>query len=207
MLSAKVGVLKSGLLGSYLDIMFAAIFLMAFHGFMRCGEFTSPTTTFQPDQGLALSDVVIRGEGASQVLYINLRFSKMDPNGHGVVIRLFPLPTELCPVQAMDKYMQARVGVGTMPAGPFFMMPNGAPLTRTDFVTSLQQVLQCIGASGHIIKPHSFRIGAATAAAQAGVPDHIIKMLGRWSSDSYQRYIRTSSTVLASAHQAIAQLR
>ena len=33
--------------------------------------------------------------------------------------------------------------------------------------------------------------GGATTAAARGVPDHLIKTLGRWSSDAYQIYIRT----------------
>ena len=37
---------------------------------------------------------------------------------------------------------------------------------------------------------HSFRIGAASAAAAAGIPDWQIQALGRWSSDCYRGYIR-----------------
>ena len=37
---------------------------------------------------------------------------------------------------------------------------------------------------------HSFRIGAATAAAQAGLEDSTIQLLGRWSSGAFLRYIR-----------------
>ena len=39
---------------------------------------------------------------------------------------------------------------------------------------------------------HSFRIGAATAAAVVGIPTHTIKMLGRWSSGAYALYICVS---------------
>ena len=51
---------------------------------------------------------------------------------------------------------------------------------------------------------HSFSIGAATSAAAANIPDHLIKLLGRWSSDCYQRYIRTPPTVLSYALNVIA---
>ena len=37
---------------------------------------------------------------------------------------------------------------------------------------------------------HSFRIGAATAAARADLPTETIKQLGRWRSDAYSVYVR-----------------
>ena len=52
---------------------------------------------------------------------------------------------------------------------------------------------------------HSFRIGAATAAAAAGVPAHFIKMLGRWESEAYQLYVRTPRESLASISQLISR--
>ena len=42
-------------------------------------------------------------------------------------------------------------------------------------------------------------------AAQAGLPPHLIKMLGRWSSDAYQLYIRTPRETLAAVSRTIAQ--
>ena len=42
------------------------------------------------------------------------------------------------------------------------------------------------------------RAGGATALAAAGVPDDRIRILGRWSSDSYQVYIRKHPLLLLS---------
>ena len=49
---------------------------------------------------------------------------------------------------------------------------------------------------------HSFRIGAATAAAAAGVPDWCIQGLGRWLSDCY---IRLSSSSTSNMAEIVAQ--
>jgi len=47
---------------------------------------------------------------------------------------------------------------------------------------------------------HSFKIGAATTVAQESFPDHLIKMLGHWSSNAYQLYVRTPvETILSVA--------
>lgn len=55
------------------------------------------------------------------------------------------------------------------------------------------------------LNTHSFRIGGASAAASSGVPDSIIKILGRWSSDCYRRYIRISDPVIVDWTSKIAQ--
>ena len=54
------------------------------------------------------------------------------------------------------------------------------------------------------VSTHSFRIGAATAAAAAGYPRWAIQAMGRWSSDCYRQYIRITDNTISSMSQAMA---
>ena len=80
--------------------------------------------------------------------------------------------------------------------GPLFYFQSGRLLTRSSVTHLLQDSARCAGLPYESLKGHSFRIGAASAA---GLPDWLIKVVGRWSSDCYQLYIRTPETVLLSA--------
>ncbi|XP_068701264.1 uncharacterized protein [Montipora foliosa] len=80
------------------------------------------------------------------------------------------------------------------------------PILRTwlgerDFtmIYLLRDAARHAGLPYKLLKGHSFRIGAASTAAAAGLPDWLIKVLGRWSSDCYQLYIRTPRNALLSA--------
>ena len=53
-------------------------------------------------------------------------------------------------------------------------------LTRQRFVTAVRTGLDKAGIDSSKYSGHSFRIGAATTAAQNGMEDSIIKTLGRW---------------------------
>ena len=50
---------------------------------------------------------------------------------------------------------------------------------------------------------HSFRIGAATTTAAAGLPTWLIKTLGRWLSDAYLTYVHCPTNVIASVLAAL----
>ena len=107
---------------------------------------------------------------------------------------------DLCPVTAITPYL-ARRGAGN---GPLFIFENGSFLTRDNFVTEVRRVLDGAGIEASHYSGHSFRIGAATTAALAGVQDHMIKTLGRWQSSAYLAYIRLPPASLASISRHLA---
>ena len=89
---------------------------------------------------------------------------------------------------------------------PLFYFQSGVLLTRSSVTKLLRDSARSAGLPYRSLKGHSFRIGAASTAAAAGVPDWLIKVLGRWSSDCYQLYIRTPESVLLSATPRMASV-
>ena len=77
---------------------------------------------------------------------------------------------------------------------------------RTGFLHDLQQhtAHSTQVSPSQSIKGHSFCIGAASTRAAAGLPDWLIKVFGRWSSDCYQLCIRTPQQVLLSTAPQLA---
>ena len=100
----------------------------------------------------------------------------------------------LCQVVAITAYMVQRGPAD----GPFFCFADGSTLTKARFTKEVRTVLQEAGLPHQYFAGHSFRIGAATAAANAGLEDSVIRTLGRWNSGAFLTYIRTPREQLAS---------
>ena len=115
-----------------------------------------------------------------------IKSSKTNPFRLQCFIYLGRGQAPLCRISAILAYLHLR----GPSSGPLFIDTHGRPLTRSRPSSFIQSVLQGAGILGHF-SGHSFRIGAATTAAQCGMPDHLIKTMGRWTSNVYQVYIRT----------------
>jgi len=193
--------------GAYVDLLMKTACVLAYFGFLRCGEFTCATKVFDPNINLCISDVTIYSHANLPFrATLLLKSSKTDPFRCGCIINLFRTNSDLCPVRFLYMFLTVRRAMQASSQDPLFMMPEGQPLTRHAFLSMLKVILQRLGFNASDYSGHSFRIGAATSAAAAHVPDHLIKTLGRWSSDCYQRYIQTSQPVLESALCAMAQV-
>jgi hypothetical protein len=168
---------------------------LAFYGFLRVGEFTSPSSnSFDKEVYLSLADISVDSPSAPSVLFVRLKQSKTDQLRQGVTIVLgkseqFPL----CPLSAVLSYM---VVMGRS-RGPLFIWKNGQFLTRENFVAAVRKALEAADLDASTFNGHSFRIRAATTAASRGMEDSMIKTLGRWESEAYQRYVKIPRQQLA----------
>ena len=167
---------------------------MCFFGFLRVGEMVIPSNKYDPGHHLAHGDVTVNDSRDPQFVVVRIKASKTDPFRQGTSIYLGRTHSELCPVVAILGYMVQR-GTGE---GPFFTFEDGRWLTRERFVSEVRKALTELGYNCSLYAGHSFRIGAATTAAQRGVQDSLIKTLGRWESTAYMVYIRTPPEVLCS---------
>ena len=175
---------------------------ICFFGFFRSGEITLPTTSaFDPSMHLSWGDLTIDNRACPSILKVHLKRSKSDQLGKGVDVFIGRTDGPLCPMAAVLTYIEIR---GTAD-GPFFMLSSGQPLIKSHFISEIRHALQALGLPYQNFAGHSFRIGAATTAATAGLEDSVIRSLGRWNSDAFLTYIRTPREHLAKLSNLLAR--
>ena len=146
-----------------------------------------------------MKDVQVDNLANPQTIQVKIKASKTDPFRQGMLVYVGRTNKPLCPVSALLGYMVMR-GKGP---GPLFIFQDGKPLSRPRCVTEIKRALSAAGIDPKPYSGHSFRIGAAMTAAKQGVEDSTIKMLGRWKSSAYQRYIKTPREQLASISKKV----
>ena len=182
--------------------MLWAVSCTCFFGFLRSGEATVPTqSSYDAAVHLSISDVSLTSAADPEAIVVRIKASKTDPFRNGTSIYLGRTGRDLCPVAALLGYITHR----GMSPGPRFRFESGQPLTRDALVREIRLALGRVGMDATQYSGHSFRIGAATSAAAAGIDDAVIKTLGRWRSTAYQSYIQLPRESLASISSSLAR--
>lgn len=172
-------------------VMLKAVFLLAFHAFLRLGEILT-RSPHDRSKVLQVQDIKISiKDGKPYDLTLTLRSFKNIKHNLPVTLSLEPnhMQPSLCPVQALITYRQYY----RHNSGPLFQFVNGTAVSHNFVVRNLSSVLNFLGLNANLYKGHSFRIGAATHAASLGWSESQIRRLGRWNSNAMERYIRISS--------------
>ncbi|XP_070550465.1 integrase/recombinase xerD homolog [Ptychodera flava] len=180
------------------DLVVWTAMTTAFFGLFRSGELVIKDLPFIPATDLTVSDITFsKQSGANVIAIVHLKKSKCDPFRKGVDVIIGCSHNTICAVDLLSRLHSLRIQAGASPNDPFFLLPGNVPLTRQFFIRHLKHSIGQIGLDPNAYSGHSFRSGGATSAAAAGVSDWEIKVMGRWSSDCYKRYIRTPRQVLS----------
>ena len=165
----------------YNGVLISAMYLLAFHAFLRIGEI-AVTSTAQSSCVLQLNQISLSSDKCT-VVFHSYKHYQGPP-----VYLVIPAHADssFCPIKAVRAYLAVRRNA----PGPLFIFPGGAPVTKTFFGDQLKKSLAWAGLSSECYKGHSFRIGAATTAAMQGISDEEIQRMGRWKSQAFKKYIR-----------------
>lgn len=168
----------------YRACMFKAMCTTAFFAFLRVGEITCcprSSSVLQLNQIVQLVD----HSGGVIGLKITFFYFKHSYNQTNVSITL-KRRSDICPVQSLLDYFSRR----GLSDGPLFRTHEGHAVSRKLFTDYLALIFKTCGLDPTKYKGHSFRIGAATFAAECGFSDAQIRSMGRWKSDAFRKYIR-----------------
>ena len=172
-------------LNTYIRFLLKAMFLVAFYGLMRIGEIT---TDLKGQATLMIEHLTF--EQGRAILSIS-HFKHNSSSRPFQIVLSKQRDDTLCPLRALQSYMQMR---GNQ-AGPLFCFPGLQPVSRSFFINKLNFLLNFCGLSRNLYKSHSFRIGAASFYASLGLSDEQIRLLGRWKSTAFRKYIRCQRVI------------
>ena len=127
-------------------------------------------------------------------LRVYVRSQKNDQEAKGQFILIEPTWSESCPCRLLVYYLREfkfEIGASALGDEPLFVSLNdGKSKISSGVVNSAVKRVAKILGLGSNISGHSLRIGGCTAAAAAGIPMEIIRVIGGWFSDAMVGYIR-----------------
>ena len=180
--------LRTSTFSTYDQKMLWAAFTTAFFGFLRASEFCSSSqSSFDGNTTLLVRDVTL----LSDVAIVNIKVSKSDQYRKGCEVRLAESGKSVCPFRSVKQHLLQCSDRNI----PLFRFSYGTYLTRQVFSDIVKSLLPP-SCDKTAYSSHSFRIGAATCAANKHTPMWLIKALGRWASNCFESYIRVPSDTL-----------
>lgn len=191
LLHGMIDVLRWAVEAPYDRLMYKTVMLFMYYGCFRVGEIL--VTGNMANHTLRRENIeLIIANGQVQSLLLTLTSYKHH-QGKSCQLKLAKgRIQEYCPVDMFIQYVRHCTGK----LGYVFRKLDGSPVDRSDLVRVLKLCLDLLGIENSRYNCHSFRIGRTTDLALVGVPAEKIKLIGRWSSDAYQKYIKPAFVLL-----------
>ncbi|KAF5381299.1 hypothetical protein D9615_008401 [Tricholomella constricta] len=183
MLSALSGALNPA---SPEDICILLVACIAFWGQIRLGELLpNREALYDPKKFPSWAD--LRKPNASGSRILHLPHTKLGgTRGEDVIIARQAF---LDPISCLDLHHSVNGTPNHIIAS--YRDPGGASIALTcrKFLRRVNNILSTLHYPH--ISGHCFRIGGTTHLLLSGVPPDVVRMMGRWSSDSFLRYWRS----------------
>jgi hypothetical protein len=172
---------------SHDDLLFVAQLLAGFHALLRLGELVFPDKLRNRNfRKIALRHTV-KVDADRFSFFLPSHKGDVTFEGNTIIIERHNRPSN--PHSPFISYLCSRDHL--FPLRPeLWLTSKGSVPTRHWFISRLRRFFPKDYAG------HSLRSGGATSLAEAGVPPTTIQAMGRWSSSSFQIYIRKNPVLL-----------
>ena len=163
-------------LSPYEVALYQAMFIMMYF----CGLRASEVGLSASSEHALLTSNVIRVPDGYQITLHSYKFSKQPST-----FLLRPRP-HLDPVKILSSYASVRPASAEF----FFCGPDTSLINRSKIARVLKNALIFINVDPRYYNTHSFRIGFATDMLNNNVSTSLIRVRGRWCSDTFMDYFR-----------------
>ena len=147
-------------------ILLGAVFLLAFSAFLRLGEILVRSSQDR-NKVIQVQDVQILYDNGNPVNFVlTLRHCKTIKHNRPITISLSANTQQqhFCPVTVMHKYLS----IFKPQSDPLFQFIQGTTVNYKFITYKLSFILRFLGINPQFYKGYTFRIGAATHAANIG---------------------------------------
>ena len=132
-----------------------------------------------------------------------LQDAKNDSDGRGYTI---PFDRNRSPDAAFDfvgECFDFAIFARPKRGSPFISSSAGEELSYDRLLEAIKNIARHFGLDPARYGTHSSRIGGASALSAAGVEDSVIKLMGRWQSIAFLKYIRLATSIYSRALEAL----
>ena len=171
----------------YLQVLYRALFCLAFYGLMRIGELA------EGSHALKAANIHV-GQNKNKILIVLYSSKTHGKESYPQKIKISAknnsnINTVFCPFETVRLFMKLR-GSYEDEDENLFIFKDKRNVTAPQVRTVLRTCLDNVGLQSELYDCHSFRIGKASSMWDENYTLEQIKRAGRWRSNAIYRYLR-----------------
>ena len=172
-------------------LLFRAVAFAAFYGLAWLGELIQ--SSLNPSYNtLYIKNLSAHSEANPPCILIQLPMAKTRNSAFPDILVLHQSFDDLCPIRVLSSYIKARLALNLKTDPQYlFVHKDGSLAHKRWFLQKLNTIFPQKHLSGH-----GFRAGGTTELILRGLPPYIVQLAGRWSSDTFEEYIRRHPLVM-----------